>query len=281
VAIEVENGWDRRRRKVSLSIEAAALDCIADSGMQATTVEQIARAAGIHERTFFRYFAAKEDALLALPRRAMACVCEELAARPEGEPLIDSLRHATEQTGERLREDDALRRRWGQALLRSPELGARVTAEMSNPTTATVALVVAQRLGEDPSSPRVGVLTAALLAVLSYTWSEWMASEGANDLAASVADAFRILEETALRPFEASEHAELERLRAENADLRLERDIFKRMAAMAMEASPVIEGESGHTRFDSARRGERPAPRTSDNVSSPPGVPTSKASTPR
>ena len=65
-AVEAAPSSLRERRKVATSreIAEAALDLFERQGVGATTVGDISRAAGISERTFFRYFSSKEDTVL-------------------------------------------------------------------------------------------------------------------------------------------------------------------------------------------------------------------------
>lgn len=56
---------DRKRQVARDHIESTAMALFAERGYEQTTVEDIARAAGISGRTFFRYFATKEDVVYA------------------------------------------------------------------------------------------------------------------------------------------------------------------------------------------------------------------------
>lgn len=57
---------ERRRRATSAEISEAALSLFERNGMAATTVHEIAKAAGVSDRTCFRYLQSKEDAVLTI-----------------------------------------------------------------------------------------------------------------------------------------------------------------------------------------------------------------------
>ncbi|OZD68532.1 TetR family transcriptional regulator [Rhodococcus sp. 05-340-1] len=57
---------ERRRRETQLEITRAALELFETQGCAATTVDQIARRAGVSPSTFFRSFASKEESVLGL-----------------------------------------------------------------------------------------------------------------------------------------------------------------------------------------------------------------------
>lgn len=73
----------------------AARDLVRARGYRETTVEDIASAAGVTPRTFFRHFSSKEAALFARRERELAQrVADALDQRPDDEPLLDALRAA-------------------------------------------------------------------------------------------------------------------------------------------------------------------------------------------
>lgn len=54
---------ERRKAETRMEIARAAARLFADQGLRATRAEDIAKAAGVAPRTFYRYFAAKEEAI--------------------------------------------------------------------------------------------------------------------------------------------------------------------------------------------------------------------------
>src|SRR3954454_16939519 len=78
---------ERRRRQTMAEISEAALVLFEERGLESATVDGIAEADGISQRTFFRYFAAKEDAALPAYREFEDAVEAGLSqADPDADP---------------------------------------------------------------------------------------------------------------------------------------------------------------------------------------------------
>ncbi|GAA3444738.1 TetR family transcriptional regulator [Planomonospora venezuelensis] len=97
---------ERKKRKTRLALIDAALDLFAAQGYEATTVDQIAAAVDVSPRTFFRYFATKEDVALSSPVDGQEVMLRELAARPAEEPPFVALGHAMRAVVTALQEGD-------------------------------------------------------------------------------------------------------------------------------------------------------------------------------
>jgi AcrR family transcriptional regulator len=79
---------------VRAELSEVAQDLFLAHGYESTTVDQIATAAGLSKRSFFRYFASKEDLVLDKYELLGDDLVAAIAARPKGEAAWDSLRHA-------------------------------------------------------------------------------------------------------------------------------------------------------------------------------------------
>ena len=93
----------RRERKKQATREAlidAAFTLFISKGFDATTVEEIADAVDVSSRTFFRYFASKEDVVLTFQEEQQALLLERFRARPASEPVVTALKHAAVEVAE-------------------------------------------------------------------------------------------------------------------------------------------------------------------------------------
>src|SRR4051794_37838350 len=84
----------RKQEVVRDAIYHAAIDLFTRNGYNETTIEQIAEEAGISQRSFFRYFATKDDLLgYSISKRGDILV-SAVQACPSEMPLLDVIREA-------------------------------------------------------------------------------------------------------------------------------------------------------------------------------------------
>ena len=185
---------ERHRRRTAAEIEEAALLLFAEHGFEAVTVEDIAAAADISRRTFFRYFAGKEDVLFhenALRRQELG---DALAARPPGEPALTALRHAILSMASNFEDERERLLRRLRIIYASPTLQAGALGRQQAWEQA-VSELVAQRLGVDPVGDlRPAVFASTTLAAVRVAIGMWLAGEGRAHLPALVAEALDLLD---------------------------------------------------------------------------------------
>jgi AcrR family transcriptional regulator len=90
----LQNLRERKKARTRESLREAALELFARRGFDRTTVDDIAEACEVSPRTFFRYFATKEDVLYADDPTWRDVVLAEIAERPVHEAPFAALRAA-------------------------------------------------------------------------------------------------------------------------------------------------------------------------------------------
>jgi AcrR family transcriptional regulator len=193
------DAWERRRVEMSLRIGLTALTLLLERGTQAVTVDQIARAADISNRTFFRYFRNPRDVLRAVPERESRRMCRALLARPEHEPLLESFHvwfgemHARRDSPPAIAELEAeTLLRWGRIVATAPD-GILAESRATIALAAELEPVVRVRFGFGPADDEeAGILTAAFSAVIWHVYTRSLGDDTV-DLSARLDHAFGVL----------------------------------------------------------------------------------------
>ncbi|MFL1379577.1 TetR family transcriptional regulator [Nocardiopsis protaetiae] len=83
---------ERKKQRTRRDLVAASLALCAERGFDTATLDDIAARADVSKRTFFRFFAAKEEAVLAPEAELFDAMLDGLREHPLRGPLIDDLR---------------------------------------------------------------------------------------------------------------------------------------------------------------------------------------------
>ena len=169
-------------------IESVALDLFAAQGFEATTVAQIAAAAGVTQMTVFRYFARKEAFFLEEPDPWDPLLVMFIAAEPVGLPLLHRVTRGIRAAWSAGSPDLSGMRRKLRIAAASPTLQAVMLAN-----TQRTQDVIAEQLtadGADPVAARVAA--AATLAALTTGLLAW--AEGEQDAGLVITAVLDILE---------------------------------------------------------------------------------------
>jgi AcrR family transcriptional regulator len=159
----------RERKKIDTRrrIHRAALELAIAQGPSGITIDDIAEAAGISPRTFFNYFATKDQAFVGLGADSVDEVTEALHARPAEESIVDSVHAVFAARFALLVEDvDAWRLRQ-QLAGTAPELANAMFGTTARMERAAVAVAV-ERAGSDglevvlPAFQAMSAIRAAL-----------------------------------------------------------------------------------------------------------------------
>ena len=197
---ETRGAWEQRRILVSLRIERAGLQLMTEEGLDTVTVEQIAVAADISKRTFFRYFRNARDLLTAVPARESRRMCDALLARPAGENLLDGFHAWFHEMSERdlsvpaaaLEAENVLL--WGAIVREAPDLiqsESRAMIVLSENLEQVVRMRMGFGRGDDD---KVGVLSAALAAMIWFVYARSILDDDPTHLTARLDEAFDLLD---------------------------------------------------------------------------------------
>lgn len=156
-----------------MELEQIALELFGARGFDETTVEEIAEAAGIARRTFFRYFASKNDVIWGDFDAALEELRHELAAVPEGTSLIDGMRGAVLAFNHLPKAAEPQHRVRMSLVLHTPALQAHSTLRYAG-WRAVIADHVASRLGVTKSSFEPQLLAHQVLGSCVAAYEQWL-----------------------------------------------------------------------------------------------------------
>lgn len=164
---------ERNRRERRRRLEDVALELFERQGFEATTIEQIAGGAGLAPRTFFSYFATKDDLVLADYGDRLRRILGELDLRPDTEGPWEALRASFAAVATDYEtEADAIRRRFT-IMATSPSVAAR-SLQLQAGWEATLAARLRDRLASGPEDPLPHLLAATALAVMRAALVQWL-----------------------------------------------------------------------------------------------------------
>ena len=160
------------------AILEAALELFERQGYDDTTIEEIAGAADVSPRTFFRYFDTKADLVLADHDRAHGKegLLDRVTARPADESPLDAVHHAiVEMLREMMSADGGLGLRQVRVALDTPSLRPMCT-ELFHGLRPELIEAFAHRLGVAQTELAPRVLGAACAEAIWSVVETWVAS---------------------------------------------------------------------------------------------------------
>jgi AcrR family transcriptional regulator len=170
---------ERKKLETRQALEQAALRLFAERGYEQTTVEEIAEAADVAVRTFFRYFSSKQDVLFGdVVKDRVSRLRTELAGRPRRESVITSITTVMDLldvAGED--EEEQILARFD-LLRHQPSLRTRYL-DLINAMRLVVVEFVADRTGMDPRHDMYPhLLAGAAAASWDTSLTLWAESHG-------------------------------------------------------------------------------------------------------
>lgn len=184
---------DRKKAETREALRSAALRLALEHGYEQLTVEAITEAADVSQRTFFNYFASKDDALLGPDPDRAALLANALAGRPAGEPPVAALRAVFEQLAVSFAERQPMWQARMELVRANPQLWPQLHAGFAE-FERSLGEAVAARTGCDPAVDLYpGVVAAAAVGALRVAVAHWRAAGESASLPDLVIEAFGVL----------------------------------------------------------------------------------------
>ncbi|MFD9376718.1 TetR family transcriptional regulator [Streptomyces sp. NPDC059999] len=177
---------ERKKRRTRDALLRAALLLFIAQGYEQTTVDEITDAVDVSQRTFFRYFANKEEVAFTVQDIVESHFLAELRARPASEGPMEAMRNAVlagwdtveEAISEVVPVDLYMR---GYQLIESTPALLAVHLRRSTELEEEISRLIAAREGLDLDlDPRPRVVVAAFSGVMRVTGRLWGQGQDAS-----------------------------------------------------------------------------------------------------
>ena len=181
---------ERKKAQTRQRLQEQALRLFTERGYEATTVEQIAAAAGVSHMTFFRYFPTKEDAVLSDSYDPLLVAA--IRSRPRTEHPVTRI-HAAVREGL-----GGSTRRLGTRCwcVSGSRCGPRRCGRGCGRTSSPRGISWPVRFEDGEPTFATRILASAVLATLTTALEEWVATDGEAELPDLIDEAFLALSES-------------------------------------------------------------------------------------
>jgi AcrR family transcriptional regulator len=150
---------ERKKQQTREALARAGIELFVERGYDATTLAEIAEAAGVSTRTIFAYFPSKEDILFASFQTMREALVRALAERPGGKDALTTLRDFILNAQTKTELDRKLER-----LICSDETLLSHRRARISQLQELIAAAIADDLGAGPDDLRAHVAAASLTA---------------------------------------------------------------------------------------------------------------------
>ncbi|PRY48491.1 TetR family transcriptional regulator [Geodermatophilus tzadiensis] len=185
---------ERKKLATRLALHEAALQLVAERGLDGVSVDDVAARAGVSPRTFFNYFPTKDDAVLGLDPADAERLTAALIAHPAEDPPLAALRAVQlEQAAAMAAEPEGLWPLRLRVIEAHPVLVSRLHAVFGRSERA-LAEAIAARTGTRVDADVYPTLLAAVAgAAMRTALHRWLGSDFTASLPRLVDEAWDVL----------------------------------------------------------------------------------------
>src|SRR5580704_17327101 len=159
-------------------LASAAMELYLERGFDETTVAEIAKRAGLTERTFFRHFADKREVLFAGAAMLQELVVNAVASAPASTAPIEAATAGVEAAGALLQERREYSRKRQSVIAANAELRERELIKL-----ASLASAIAEALrGRGVRDPAASLAAEAAIAAFRIAFERWTGTTRGPDL---------------------------------------------------------------------------------------------------
>lgn len=185
----------RERKKLATrrALHEAALRLVAERGLDAVSVDDIAERAEVSPRTFFNYFASKTDAVIGLDPEAPRQLYDAFLDRPAAESPVQAVHAVQRERAAEMAEEPELWPLRMQVIDAAPALVQQLIASFGE-SERMLAEAIAERTGT-----RIGVdvyptlLASVQACVMRTALHRWLATDFTASLPALVDEGWAVL----------------------------------------------------------------------------------------
>ena len=192
---DLEPGRRERKKQATrddLMDHAARL--FAARGFDAVTTADIAEAADVSQRTFFRHFPSKEAVLYGHAHELREGMLAAFAARPADEPVVESVIAAVGTIAGFYADSRAEAFLQARLAAEFASVAAHARAHVQSEWEHELTAAIAARLGVDPlADPGPEILTGAAFAAYRAAVRRWAAGGGRDDFADLLDESLAVL----------------------------------------------------------------------------------------
>jgi AcrR family transcriptional regulator len=159
-------------------LEQAALQLYGERGFEQTTVAEIAKRAGLTERTFFRHFADKREVLFAGAGSLQDLLVTSVAGASDSAAPIDAVAAGLETVGALLQERREFARQRQSVIAVNPELQERELIKLASLASAVAGTLRRRGVTE----PAASLAAEAGIAAFKIAFERWVDATSQEDL---------------------------------------------------------------------------------------------------
>jgi AcrR family transcriptional regulator len=178
--------WEPNARS---RLEQAALKLYVERGFEQTTVAEIAKEAGLTERTFFRHFADKREVLFGGSGALQDLLVGTIADAPDGAAPIEVVAAALNAAGNLLQQRREYARRRQSVIVAHADLRERELLKLASLASAIAEALRRRGVGD----PAAGLTAEAGVAVFKIAFERWVNQPGDRELPHLMRESFHDL----------------------------------------------------------------------------------------